>query len=228
MTNGLKEGDEIVTGSYKVLRTLRNGASVKVDNSTAKQEGRVLSDQERTGPQGRKATVRIHEQPEPVPSEEKRMATQLASLAEAQTVGSAGRVHHLHRRPVEDLRHGVGAAGPRAARSQRPHSAQRVCRHHGSVGLRQVDPDEPDRLPRYAQQGQLLAERPVGQRTRRRRTGAHPQQGNRLRLPDLQPAGARHFAAQRRTAADLRRHAGRGAPGTRPQDAGLGGHGSDA
>jgi HlyD family secretion protein len=33
VTNGLKEGDEIVTGSYKVLRTLRNGASVKVDNT---------------------------------------------------------------------------------------------------------------------------------------------------------------------------------------------------
>jgi HlyD family secretion protein len=31
----LKEGDEIITGSYKVLRTLRNGASVKVDNATA-------------------------------------------------------------------------------------------------------------------------------------------------------------------------------------------------
>ncbi len=33
VTNGLKEGDEIVTGSYKVLRSLRNGASIKVDNS---------------------------------------------------------------------------------------------------------------------------------------------------------------------------------------------------
>ena len=33
--DGLKEGDEIVTGSYKVLRTLRNGTSVKVDNSIA-------------------------------------------------------------------------------------------------------------------------------------------------------------------------------------------------
>ncbi|MBL8296591.1 MAG: efflux RND transporter periplasmic adaptor subunit, partial [Bryobacterales bacterium] len=30
--NGLKEGDEIVTGSYKVIRTLRNEARVKVDN----------------------------------------------------------------------------------------------------------------------------------------------------------------------------------------------------
>ena len=34
VTGGLKEGDEIVTGSYKVLRTLRNGVSVKVDNAT--------------------------------------------------------------------------------------------------------------------------------------------------------------------------------------------------
>jgi HlyD family secretion protein len=31
---GLKEGDEIVTGSYQVIRTLRNEAQVKVDNKT--------------------------------------------------------------------------------------------------------------------------------------------------------------------------------------------------
>ena len=30
---GLQEGDEIITGSYKVLKSLRNGAGVKVDNS---------------------------------------------------------------------------------------------------------------------------------------------------------------------------------------------------
>ena len=30
--NGVKEGDEIITGSYKVIRTLRNEARVKVDN----------------------------------------------------------------------------------------------------------------------------------------------------------------------------------------------------
>jgi len=35
---GLKEGDEIVTGSFKVLRTLRPGASVKIDNSAPKKE----------------------------------------------------------------------------------------------------------------------------------------------------------------------------------------------
>jgi HlyD family secretion protein len=38
VTNGLKEGDEIVTGSYKVLRTMRPGAGVKVDNSVPKKE----------------------------------------------------------------------------------------------------------------------------------------------------------------------------------------------
>ncbi len=38
--NGLKDGDEIVTGSYKVIRTLRNNAKVKIDNKTpAKVEG---------------------------------------------------------------------------------------------------------------------------------------------------------------------------------------------
>lgn len=36
--NGLKEGDEVVTGSYKVLRTLRPGSSVKIDNTAPKKE----------------------------------------------------------------------------------------------------------------------------------------------------------------------------------------------
>ncbi len=31
--SGLHEGDEIVTGSYKVLRTIRNGTQLKIDNS---------------------------------------------------------------------------------------------------------------------------------------------------------------------------------------------------
>jgi HlyD family secretion protein len=35
---GLKEGDEVVTGSYKVLRTLRPGVNVKIDNSEPKKE----------------------------------------------------------------------------------------------------------------------------------------------------------------------------------------------
>ena len=36
--SGLQEGDEIVIGSYKVLRTLRQGVSLKVDNSAPKKE----------------------------------------------------------------------------------------------------------------------------------------------------------------------------------------------
>jgi HlyD family secretion protein len=38
VTSGLNEGQEIVTGSYKVLRTLKVGAKVKVDNSVAKKD----------------------------------------------------------------------------------------------------------------------------------------------------------------------------------------------
>jgi HlyD family secretion protein len=38
VVSGLKEGDEIVTGSYKVLRTLRNGAGVKKEKVEAKKE----------------------------------------------------------------------------------------------------------------------------------------------------------------------------------------------
>jgi HlyD family secretion protein len=35
---GLKEGDEIVTGSYKVLRTMKPGTSVKIDNTASKKD----------------------------------------------------------------------------------------------------------------------------------------------------------------------------------------------
>jgi HlyD family secretion protein len=36
--SGLKEGDEVVTGSYKVLRTMKPGASVRIDNAAPKKE----------------------------------------------------------------------------------------------------------------------------------------------------------------------------------------------
>jgi HlyD family secretion protein len=36
--DGLKDGDEVITGSYKVLRTLRPGSSVKIDNTVPKKE----------------------------------------------------------------------------------------------------------------------------------------------------------------------------------------------
>ena len=38
VTKGLQEGDEVITGSYKVLRTLKPGTTVKIDNSAPKKE----------------------------------------------------------------------------------------------------------------------------------------------------------------------------------------------
>ncbi|MGB9234731.1 MAG: efflux RND transporter periplasmic adaptor subunit [Terriglobales bacterium] len=38
VTKGVKDGDELITGSYKVLRTLKPGTSVKIDNSVPKKE----------------------------------------------------------------------------------------------------------------------------------------------------------------------------------------------
>lgn len=38
ITKGLKAGDEVITGSYKILRTLKPGASVKIDNTAPKKE----------------------------------------------------------------------------------------------------------------------------------------------------------------------------------------------
>ena len=32
MLSGLEDGEQIITGSYKVIRTLRNDAKIKVDN----------------------------------------------------------------------------------------------------------------------------------------------------------------------------------------------------
>lgn len=36
ISNGLNEGDEVITGSYKVLRSLKNNAGVRVDNTAPK------------------------------------------------------------------------------------------------------------------------------------------------------------------------------------------------
>lgn len=38
VVKGLQEGDEVITGSYKVLRTVKPGTSVKIDNSVPKKE----------------------------------------------------------------------------------------------------------------------------------------------------------------------------------------------
>jgi HlyD family secretion protein len=38
VVTGLREGDQIVTGSYQVIRTIKNGATVKVDNTPVEQK----------------------------------------------------------------------------------------------------------------------------------------------------------------------------------------------
>jgi len=32
VTSGLNPGDQIVTGSYQTIRTIKNGAAIKIDN----------------------------------------------------------------------------------------------------------------------------------------------------------------------------------------------------
>src|SRR5207253_8830781 len=66
-------------------------------------------------------------------------------------VGSAGIVHDLYRRPVEALRYGIGAAGSGAARGEPAYPAQRVCRDHRAIGIRNIYLHDSDRLPGLAQ-----------------------------------------------------------------------------
>jgi HlyD family secretion protein len=43
VVDGLKEGDEVITGSYKILRSLKPGSGVKVDNTAPKKEDEETS-----------------------------------------------------------------------------------------------------------------------------------------------------------------------------------------
>ena len=43
VVSGLKEGDQIITGSYKIIRTLRNLAKVKINNTVALPRSRKAS-----------------------------------------------------------------------------------------------------------------------------------------------------------------------------------------
>src|SRR3981081_4136691 len=53
--------------------------------------------------------------------------------AESGSDGTSRVLHDCSGGPVEDLRHGFGAASPCLARRESPHPAQRVRRHHGTV-----------------------------------------------------------------------------------------------
>ena len=102
---------------------------------------------------------------------------------------------HRHPRPQARVRHGRRDRA-RAARRRPRDPPQRVRRDHGTVGLGQVDADEPRSAAstrrtagEYWLNGMLVST------MTRRRAGARAEQGDRVRLPDVQPAAARDGAA---------------------------------
>ena len=137
--SGLKEGDEIVTGSYQVIRTMRNEAQVKVDNKAPAKAEDVEQKEQQDGTGSRDALVERGEQ--------------------LKRDGIVIRTYDLWKTYVMGDQEIHAVSGVRY-RDQ----ARRVRGHHGTVGLRQVDADEPDRLPGHADQGAVLHQRAAGQR----------------------------------------------------------------
>src|SRR5439155_24750 len=84
---------------------------------------------------------------------------------------AAARHRHPHAQAHARLRHGR-RGGARAARRRDPDATQRVRGHHGPLGLREIDVDEPHRVPRHPHRGRILAQRATGERLVRRRIGA--------------------------------------------------------
>ncbi len=103
----------------------------------------------------------------------------------------------------EDLRE-RHERGARPARRGPDRHAGRARGHHGRLGLRQVDADEPARLSRHADVGVVHAGWRAGRRTRQERARRDPQPEAGLRVPGLQPAGANERAQERRAAHAVR------------------------
>ena len=118
--NGFKEGDEIVTGSYKVLRTLKPGTSVKVDNTAPKKEESEESSVVGHQSSARQIVLRLNRRrlttvalrrPTAAKSERdscperrrERWQPRSTHHLSTRSVGTTRFLHHLHRRSVEDL-----------------------------------------------------------------------------------------------------------------------------
>ncbi len=91
-----------------------------------------------------------------------------------------------------------------AARRQPHRRCRRIRRHHGLLGLRQVDADGGARLPRPAEQRALFFRRHRRRRLERARARAAAQRTPRLRVPELQSAVAHQRDRERGVAAVLR------------------------
>ena len=113
--DGLNSGDEIITGSYKVLRTLKPDAKVKIDNSTPEKKTKKAVTRPadraphvrlrggglkpRAGGRGRRTGRRG-------PGRRDGMATQTAEIGEEDESAPPPECIICTRGPVEDLRHG--------------------------------------------------------------------------------------------------------------------------
>ena len=119
------------------------------------------------------------------------------------------------RRPLIELPAGHPDLWPGRRRGPRPRRRRprdrrgRVRRDHGAERLGQVDGDEHPRLPRYADSRRLPVQGRRGRQPDPRPAGPAAPPLSRLRLPGLQPARPHLGAGERRTAADLPRHARR-------------------
>ena len=181
--SGLKEGDQIITGSYQVIRTIAQ-RSPGQGGQQGSGEGRILRPRERESSDGNKQS----QSAKPQRGEQLKrdgIVIRTYDLWKTYIMGDQ-EINAVSGVDIE-IKRGeyVAIMGP---------SGSGKSTLMNLIGCL----DTPSK-------GAVLHQRQPGQRDDRRRTGAHPQQGDRLRLPDLQPAAARHVAAQRGTAADLLR-----------------------
>ena len=134
-----------------------------------------------------------------------------------------GRTDHQDRPRRADLsRRRYGRA--RAARRQPLRRGRRIRRHHGLVGLGQVDADGGARLSRPAEQRPLFFRRHRRRGLKRARARAAAQRTAWLRVPELQSALAHQRDRERGAAAVLRRLR----PGQRDLARGAGARGAQA
>ena len=160
VTKGLQVGDEIVVGSYKALRTLKPEASVKIDNSAPKkQHGRSTKlKPAKLEPELTRKTRMPVETTATDSYREDLVSSGIVIKTEALTKVYEMGSEQVHALSGIDLQIRKG----------------RIRRHHGTLRLRQVHPDEPHRVSGFSQRRKILACRASRERSGRRRARVHP------------------------------------------------------